>query len=129
MGYDRGMARTGARPGDWKTTPLPALREVLDLRRTFTADEARRLREGLVPEAMEDKWFIVWEDEALWFYRSWTGLCVFRVGLVADGDGVAIGEVLVNRDPQHYRGQTPGDQLLLEQLLRSLLEFSDRRGR
>jgi len=32
---------------------------------------------GLVPEEIEDKWFIYWEDDTLFFHRSWTGNCIY----------------------------------------------------
>ena len=27
----------------------------------------------------EDKWFIYWENDTLFFHRSWTGVCVYIV--------------------------------------------------
>lgn len=98
------MARSGAQPGDWQATPFPGPTGPISLRRRFTADELRRLRRGLVPEAMEDRWFIVWADDALWFHRSWTGHCVFRVRFAADGDGFVVAEVIVNREPAQFHG-------------------------
>ncbi len=36
----------------------------------FAAQECERLRQGLVPEAMEDKWAVRFEAPFLYFHRS-----------------------------------------------------------
>ena len=100
------MARAGASPGAWKTSPIAAQTATLTFDRRFSAAEMARLREGLLPEEMEDKWFIVWEDERLRFHRSWTGICVYVARFAedphkADG-GLTLVEALVNRDSQQY---------------------------
>ena len=54
----------------------------LSLERSFTADEFGLLARGLIPEAMEDKWFIWCCTLGFFdFYRSWTGFCIFEVAL------------------------------------------------
>ncbi len=73
------MARTGAVRGDWKTTPLPAARAALAFARTYSFAEFAGIQAGLVPEEMEDKWFVFFEDPWLYLHRSWTGFCVFQV--------------------------------------------------
>lgn len=117
------MARTGARPGDWKTTPLPAITAAVPFTRSFSADELRRLQQGLIPERMEDRWFVVWEDDALWLYRSWTGMCVFRLRFAADGDRFAVSEVVMNRDPQR-RGDDGQDIWMLQTVLDTVLRYA-----
>ena len=63
----------------------------------------RQIRLGLIPEAMEDKWFVYWRDDTLFFHRSWTGICIYVARFVADGDGHRMIEAEVNRDPQQYK--------------------------
>lgn len=65
---------------NWYTKPMerPFTRVPLrDL--TLTAKEYARLSLGLIPEEMEDKWFIYLEDNKLYCHRSWTGLCTYIV--------------------------------------------------
>jgi hypothetical protein len=59
---------------------------------------------GLVPEEMEDKWFIYWQDDALFFHRSWTGFCVYIVRFSPEGDGHRMVQADLNRDPEQYGG-------------------------
>jgi hypothetical protein len=58
----------------WKTEPLPANRARLKLDRSFDAVEWDALQQGVIPEEMEDKWFIYEEGGWLNFHRSWTAI-------------------------------------------------------
>jgi len=82
--------------------PLPPAHSPLSLQLEFTEAEYERLAFGLVPQAMEDKWFIFLEEDVLYFYRSWTGSCIYQVRLSKDGEGYSIAEAYVNRDPDQY---------------------------
>jgi len=55
----------------------------------FDVEQFTRLKEGLIPRAMEDKWFIFYEEPQLFFHRSWTGQPVYRITLTTLGDGGA----------------------------------------
>ena len=83
----------------WEIKPLPPQRAKLGVKRSFTEDEYNNLAKGLVPEVMEDKWFIFMENETLYFHRSWTGVCVYQVHL---DDQRRVVEAWANRDPQQY---------------------------
>lgn len=82
--------------------PLPVQRSTLSLQREFTEPEYERLRNGLVPDKMEDKWFIFLEDDILYLHRSWTGYCIYQVSLTREDSTYAIRSALVNRDPNQY---------------------------
>jgi hypothetical protein len=82
---------------------MPDERANVPYARTFTGPEYIRLQRGLVPEQMEDKWFIFCEAPWLFLHRSWTGVCVYAVKLRADGEGAAVEEACVNRVPEEYR--------------------------
>lgn len=84
----------------------------LPVRRVFSHAEMARLREGLVPEEMEDKWFVVWTGDALDFHRSWTGLHVYRVTFEPAPFGEAIAAVVVSGAPA-ARGGDHAARLLL----------------
>ena len=66
------------------------------------------MRSGLVPGQMEDKWFIYWQDDTLYFHRSWTGFCVYVVRFEADGDSCRMAEADLNRERSQY-DQTDDD--------------------
>jgi ADP-ribosyl-[dinitrogen reductase] hydrolase len=89
-----------ASPGDWKALPMPARSATITLDRRFTPAELDLIRTGVVPEEMEDKWFVYWRDDQLHFHRSWTGFCVYVVDF--DTDEGRMVRALVNRDPDQY---------------------------
>lgn len=92
------------RADDWKRTPLPAHQAVLEIDHAFDATEMQAIRLGLLPEVMEDKWFLYFEDGRLHFHRSWTGYCIFVARFEPEDDGSArLVDALVNRDPEQYR--------------------------
>jgi len=91
-----------AKRTDWNTTPIPARTDPFDLRKRITIEEYDRLRLGLIPEQMEDKWFIFVENDVIHFHRSWTGFCIYRVEIGRIGDQIVLRNGLVNRDPEQY---------------------------
>lgn len=105
--------------GDWKTTPLPAARATLTCDRSYSADEFERLKEGHVPEEMEDKWFAYYEEPWLYLHRSWTGFGIFQVRFQRAGKGNRVAEALVSRDPEQY---TSTDDISDSRLLAMLLD-------
>lgn len=92
-----------AEPSDWKNEALPVQRTTVRLNRAFSPAQMRKIRLGLIPEAMEDKWFVYWRDDTLFFHRSWKGICIYVVRFAAEGDSHRMIEAEVNRDPQQYQ--------------------------
>lgn len=84
---------------DWKIQPMPELKTQLQVEEVFTKEEYEYLSWGLIPKRMEDKWFIYLEDNWLYFNRSWSGFCIFKVRLEKFEDGYQIAEAWVNSDP------------------------------
>ena len=65
---------------DWVTKPMEQPVKRIPLRGLrLSAKEYAQLSLGLIPEEMEDKWFIYLEDNKLYCHRSWTGLCAYIV--------------------------------------------------
>ncbi|MBL8507852.1 hypothetical protein [Chitinimonas sp. JJ19] len=91
-----------ATSSSWKHLDPPATREPLGFEALFTDEEAARLMLGLVPEQMEDKWFIYYEDNWLRFHRSWTGVFIYGLRLDGSPAGVRVIDSWVNRDTEQY---------------------------
>jgi len=86
-------------------SPLPRLRTRIPFERTFTEVEFERARQEIMPETMDEHWFVVFEDPWLHIGRSWTGFTIFDVRIIKDGDRHRIAEVWANRDANQY-GET-----------------------
>jgi len=117
-----------AQASDWTTKPLPSKRAKIALERTFSLEEMRLIQKGLIPQEMEDKWFIYWKHDALHFHRSWTGVCIYVVKFLPEDDACTMFEAEANRDPEQY-GETSDetDAKLISYLIDVLLlrRFSD----
>ena len=52
------------------------------------------LKKGIVPEQMEDKWFVYYDAPYLFLHRSWTGKPIYRVALKTTLNGAVVSEAL-----------------------------------
>ena len=87
---------------DWKSSPMPEARTTVRLDRGFDDEEMATIRRGIVPDQMEDKWFIYWDKDQLYFHRSWSGACIYVVSFHVDEHGYRMISAEVNRDPEQY---------------------------
>ena len=72
----------------WKWEPFKEC-VLIPYHAAFDPEQVSRLREGLIPRTVEDKWFIFHEESQLFFHRSWTGQPVYRFTFTTLGDGGA----------------------------------------
>lgn len=91
-----------ARSNSWKTVEMPATVISLPFTKTYTAEEFSVLAHGFVPKAMEDKWFVFMQDNILFFHRSWTGLCIYKIVFEQNHNEYTVQEVLINADTEQY---------------------------
>jgi hypothetical protein len=79
-------------------------------------------RTRLVPEVMEEKWFIYLESGHLFFRRSWTGNLIYTVEAEWQGDCLHLGQATVNRNPGQYSETDDAyDRLVLIFLIRAVM--------
>jgi hypothetical protein len=65
----------------------------------FDNQQFARLKEGFIPQEMEDKWFIYYEEPYLFLHRSWgNGQPVFRVSLRSTDKGAEVSEALWSKN-------------------------------
>jgi len=92
-----------ARKDSWKTQPMPQETAILSYCEEFSSEEFEKISHGLVPQEMEDKWFIYLDGTTLHLHRSWTGICIYQVELEEKAEKYAIRRALVNRNPTQYQ--------------------------
>ena len=51
---------------------------------------------------MDDKWFIFFEDDWLFFHRSWNGVCVYQLKIKPSLDTFQVTEALITRDDSQF---------------------------
>lgn len=102
---------------DWKTMDMPEEVEHFKMEMKLTADGIENLKEGHLPEEMEDKWFMYFENDKFYIHRSWTGSCIYIISPVLDSD---ILEVTVNRNKEQYtQTNVERDKTMVTMLLNS----------
>jgi hypothetical protein len=84
---------------DWKNKPLSDKADKVVVDFTFSAQDFERLKLGYKPQDMDDRWFICFEDNYLYFHRSWTGHCIFKLKIEKVSDDKYSGtELWIERD-------------------------------
>jgi len=102
MTTQRHSNREPAQRGDWKTIPMPQECRPLTFQRAYSPADFEIVSMGLIPQEMEDKWFIYYEAPWLYLHRSWTGYCIYKVRFEVCDEIVTVAETLVNRDLAQY---------------------------
>jgi ADP-ribosyl-[dinitrogen reductase] hydrolase len=70
---------------------------------SFDEAQYQKLILGLSAKEMEDRWRIKFENDTLFFQRSWTGYTIFEAKIHKENDRYFINEFLVERNPEKYR--------------------------
>jgi hypothetical protein len=110
-----------ARATSWNHEPFKE-GVALPYQAIFDTEEFDRLKMGLIPRQMEDKWFIYYEEPHLFLHRSWTGQSVYRLNLRNVLTGAEVTEALWSKELADARAQDSDYQVqLLDFLLSSLL--------
>ena len=91
-----------ATKNSWKIMPMPDKNIVIPLNVKIPCDAMRIIKYGHIPEAMEDHWFMYYDEDAIRYYRSWTGICIFEAMYDKYGGDYRITHLIVNRDPEQY---------------------------
>jgi hypothetical protein len=112
-----------ATPASWEHKPF---KDVVPIpyQATFNAMQFARLRMGLVPQEMEDKWFIYFDEPYLCVHRSWTGQPVYRLMLKQLPDGAEVAEAPWSREIADAASTSQGPDYqtrLLDFLLSNLI--------
>ena len=88
----------------WQNQPIDNPKRIaIDLH--LTDKQFSKLTNGLIPQQMEDKWFIYYENEWLYFHRSWTGNGMYKAKLNKETDGYSITEFWAERNQEKYKNE------------------------
>ena len=85
----------------WENHPIDNPKRI-DIDLQFSDKHFSKLTKGLIPQQMEDKWFIFYEYEWLYFHRSWTGYGIYKAKLSKGTEGYSIKEFWVERNQEKY---------------------------
>lgn len=88
----------------WEHYPIDIPKRI-DITLHFTDIQFSKMTKGLIPKQMEDKWFIFYEDNWLYFHRSWTGFGIYKALLLKEEAAYSIKEFWAERNQEKYKNE------------------------
>ena len=88
----------------WKHEPIDKPKRIY-ISLHLTEKQFSKLTKGLIPQQMEDKWFVFYENDWLYFHRSWTGYGLYKAQLIKEKDGYSIKEFWAERNQEKYKNE------------------------
>ncbi len=85
--------------------PLPKKNTLIPYQRTFSQTAYELLSFGFMPKSMDDRWLIYMDNKTIFFHRSWTGHCIYKVILEKKGEEFIVKEARANRNPKEFTGK------------------------
>jgi len=110
-----------ATKNSWKIFEMPKSKIELKINpKIYSSEEFIKIKEGFIPREMEDKWFIYFENNKLYFHRSWSGFCAYEVIFIKNKDSFQIEKVYFNE--QIYKDKSQIDNKYESNLLLYLID-------
>ena len=85
----------------WKCIPFSVSTKI-DCNIVLTMSEFQILSMGHIPEVMEDHWFMYCNENTINYFRSWTGIQIFKGYYRLDNDSYIIYSLEVNDNKDEY---------------------------
>lgn len=80
-----------ATQNSWKTIPMEKPQPYCT-HLTLTPEHFAKLQMGFIPENMDDRWFVYFDNDWVYLHRSWTGYETFRAKIQTENDCYTIKE-------------------------------------
>ena len=90
-----------ANKDSWKTLDFKTFDKV-DCNIKITKEEMDILIMGHIPEVMEDHWFMYCDDDSINYYRSWTGIQIFKAYYKLVDNEYVIYNIEINNNKDEY---------------------------
>jgi hypothetical protein len=106
-----------AQKSDWQNHDMSEDQWSTTINKSYTIEEFEKIKIGLIPQQMEDKWFIYFEEPWLYLHRSWSGNCIFKVRFETNKEEpnlIDIVEVIISQKHETFNSL---------QILLTLLKF------
>lgn len=96
----------------------------LDLEISIT--EFKTFEDGIFAGSMDEKWNVFVLKDTVYFARSWTNFCIYKVFIERHAEKVILSNFQVSRDDNQYKSKDiEYDTVLLKKLLQMFLQRDD----
>lgn len=107
-------------------TSFPDQFETNELNLEISTSEFDTFEKGIFAGSMDEKWNVFVLDDIIYFARSWTNNCIYKVFTSRKDELVALSEFQVNRNESEYKSNDLDyDTVLLKKLLQMFLKRED----
>jgi hypothetical protein len=69
----------------------------------YSKDDIAKIRCGYLAQTMESKWHLVYEENKLYFIRSWTGKCIYIFHFKEENDGYIIERFMYTNNTKNFK--------------------------
>lgn len=107
-------------------TSFPDQYEINRLDLEVLTSEFKIFEDGKYAGSMDEKWNVFVLSDTLYFARSWTNFCIYKVFVNRQNEKVILSDFQVNRDDSQYKSKDIDyDTILLKKLLQMFLQRED----
>lgn len=100
--------------------------EEFQLHIKLPAQEFSIFEEGVFAKSMDEKWNIFIVENYLYWARSWTNKCIYKIQFFHEGDSIRLIRGFVTKNKQEYNSDDiDKDRILFLELLQTYLERDD----
>jgi ADP-ribosylglycohydrolase len=100
----------------WKCKPFDNYKKI-ECNIVLTKDEFEKISIGHIPEVMEDHWFMYCDEKSINYFRSWTGIQIFKGYYRIENDSYIIHTLEINDNKEEYNESDISNSLNLFQNL------------
>jgi hypothetical protein len=86
----------------WQNFPIQNPKRIIHAI-SFAEQQFLILQKGLIPNDMESKWFVFYENSWLSIHRSWTGFGIYKAQIIKEGDAYLTKEFWVETNEEKYK--------------------------
>jgi hypothetical protein len=101
-GGEQEMSDTSMMRSVWALMPMPPERAHLAVGRRFSAADMDRIRQGVLPRDMDDRWLMFFAHNRLHVHQSWVGTCIYIAHFQPQGEQYVLVFAEVNRNDAQY---------------------------
>lgn len=101
-----------ANADSWKCTPFSKCKKI-DCNIVLTKKEFEILSMGHIPEVMEDHWFMFCDENSINYFRSWTGIQIFKGYYKLEENSYIIYALEINDNKDEYNETNINSSLIL----------------
>jgi len=119
----------------WKTFDMPEDKVILPINQKYSKEEYNKIKQGFIPEVMEEKWFIYFKEQKLYIHRSWTGYCIYQINFSKEDENIIItkgylnGKIAEQRDRKNWKDEANTVLFLIDMLLLDKDDFQSDWGK